>query len=55
MTSYPRSPALGLNLIKALAAAEEDDVLALQPSLVVIATGGLPNTGFLDAGGDLVA
>ena len=33
--------------------AEIDDVLAEEPDLVVIATGGLPNTGFLDAGEDL--
>ncbi|MDQ0396376.1 NADH:flavin oxidoreductase [Labrys monachus] len=34
--------------------AEEADVLAETPDIVVIATGGLPNTAFLDAGEDLV-
>jgi len=34
--------------------AEADDVLALAPDIVVAATGGLPNTGFLDAGEDMV-
>jgi NADPH-dependent 2,4-dienoyl-CoA reductase/sulfur reductase-like enzyme len=34
--------------------AEEDTVLAENPDIVVIATGGLPNTSFLDAGEDLV-
>lgn len=35
--------------------AEAPDVLAEGPDIVIVATGGLPNTGFLDAGGDLVA
>ena len=34
--------------------AEADEVLAEEPDVVVIATGGLPNTGFLEAGADLV-
>ncbi|HWK43773.1 MAG TPA: NADH:flavin oxidoreductase [Stellaceae bacterium] len=34
--------------------AEKDDVVAEEPDYVVIATGGLPNTSFLDAGEDLV-
>jgi 2,4-dienoyl-CoA reductase-like NADH-dependent reductase (Old Yellow Enzyme family) len=34
--------------------AEAADVLALEPDLVVVATGGLPNTAFLEAGGELV-
>jgi len=34
--------------------AERDDVLAEDPDVVVIATGGLPNTGFLEAGEELV-
>jgi N-methyl-L-proline demethylase len=34
--------------------AESSDILALQPDIVIIATGGLPNTSFLDAGEDLV-
>jgi 2,4-dienoyl-CoA reductase-like NADH-dependent reductase (Old Yellow Enzyme family) len=34
--------------------AEAVDVLALSPDVVVIATGGLPNTSFLDSGEDLV-
>lgn len=33
--------------------AEADEVLAETPDLVVIATGGLPNTDFLDAGAEL--
>jgi 2,4-dienoyl-CoA reductase-like NADH-dependent reductase (Old Yellow Enzyme family) len=33
--------------------AEASDVLAERPDIVVIATGGLPNTSFLDAGADL--
>ena len=33
--------------------AEADDVLAEKPDLVVIATGGLPNTSFLEEGADL--
>ncbi len=33
--------------------AEADDVLAENPDIVVVATGGLPDTGFLDAGQDL--
>jgi hypothetical protein len=35
--------------------AEADDVLALKPDVVVVATGGLPDTSFLEAGEDLVA
>ena len=34
--------------------AEKDDVLALSPDVVVIATGGLPQSPPLEAGGDLV-
>jgi NADPH-dependent 2,4-dienoyl-CoA reductase/sulfur reductase-like enzyme len=34
--------------------AEAADVLAEAPDIVVVATGGLPNTSFLDAGEDLV-
>jgi 2,4-dienoyl-CoA reductase-like NADH-dependent reductase (Old Yellow Enzyme family) len=34
--------------------AEAGDVLAEAPDVVVVATGGLPNTSFLDAGEDLV-
>jgi 2,4-dienoyl-CoA reductase-like NADH-dependent reductase (Old Yellow Enzyme family) len=34
--------------------AERDEVLAEEPDIVVIATGGVPNTSFLDAGEDLV-
>jgi len=34
--------------------AERDDVLAEDPDVVVIATGGLPNTSFLEAGEELV-
>ncbi len=34
--------------------AERDDVLAETPDVVVIAAGGLPNTGFLEAGEELV-
>jgi 2,4-dienoyl-CoA reductase-like NADH-dependent reductase (Old Yellow Enzyme family) len=34
--------------------AESDDITAENPDIVVVATGGLPNTGFLDAGEDLV-
>jgi 2,4-dienoyl-CoA reductase-like NADH-dependent reductase (Old Yellow Enzyme family) len=34
--------------------AEVGDVLAENPDIVVVATGGVPNTGFLDAGEDLV-
>lgn len=34
--------------------AEASDVLAEKPDLVVIATGGIPNTSFLDEGEDLV-
>ena len=33
--------------------AEKDDVLALSPDVVVIATGGLPQNPPLDSGGDL--
>ena len=35
--------------------AEASDVLAENPDLVIIATGGLPNTGFLEQGSELVA
>ena len=34
--------------------AEKDDVLAEAPDIVVVATGGVPNTSFLDAGEELV-
>ena len=34
--------------------AGREEVLALGPDVVIVATGGLPNTGFLDAGEDLV-
>ncbi len=34
--------------------AEQDDVLAEDPDIVIIATGGLPNTSFLTAGEQLV-
>jgi 2,4-dienoyl-CoA reductase-like NADH-dependent reductase (Old Yellow Enzyme family) len=34
--------------------AEAGNVLALNPDIVVVATGGLPNTGFLTHGADLV-
>src|SRR5690606_19481313 len=34
--------------------AEKDDVLALEPDVVVVATGGLPQNPPLEAGGDLV-
>jgi 2,4-dienoyl-CoA reductase-like NADH-dependent reductase (Old Yellow Enzyme family)/thioredoxin reductase len=34
--------------------AEAEDVLALDPEVVIVATGGLPNTGFLEVGQDLV-
>jgi N-methyl-L-proline demethylase len=34
--------------------AEADDVLAENPGVVIVATGGLPNTGFLELGEDLV-
>jgi len=33
--------------------AEAEDVLAERPDIVVVATGGLPNTEFLDEGGEL--
>ncbi len=33
--------------------AEADDILALSPDIVIIATGGLPNTAILQAGNDL--
>ena len=35
--------------------AEADDVRAENPDVVIVATGGLPNTSFLDEGEDLVA
>lgn len=35
--------------------AEAGDVLAEAPDIVIVATGGLPDTGFLDAGEELVA
>ena len=35
--------------------AEAEDVLALDPELVIVATGGLPDTGFLESGEDLVS
>jgi len=34
--------------------AEAEDVLALGPDVVIVATGGLPDTSFLEAGEDLV-
>ncbi len=34
--------------------AEKDDVLALSPDVVIVATGGLPQNPPLEAGGDLV-
>ncbi len=34
--------------------ADADDVLAESPDIVIVATGGLPNTSFLEAGEDLV-
>jgi N-methyl-L-proline demethylase len=34
--------------------AEADDVRAESPDIVIVATGGLPNTSFLEAGEDLV-
>ena len=34
--------------------AEPDDVLELEPDIVVVATGGFPNTDFFGQGGDLV-
>lgn len=34
--------------------ADADDVLALSPDVVIVATGGVPNTNFLAAGQDLV-
>jgi 2,4-dienoyl-CoA reductase-like NADH-dependent reductase (Old Yellow Enzyme family)/NADPH-dependent 2,4-dienoyl-CoA reductase/sulfur reductase-like enzyme len=34
--------------------AEAEDVLALAPDVVIVATGGVPNTSFLEAGEDLV-
>ena len=34
--------------------AEQDDVLALSPDIVIVATGGLPQNPPLEAGGDLV-
>src|SRR6185369_2089526 len=34
--------------------AEPDDVLALSPEMVIVATGGLPQNPPLDGGGDLV-
>ncbi len=41
--------------IRANTYAEAEDVLALDPQVVIIATGGIPNTGFLQAGEELVA
>ena len=35
--------------------AEAEDVLALGPDVVIVATGGLPDTSFLEAGEDLVS
>ena len=34
--------------------AEAEDVAALEPDVVIVATGGLPDTSFLEAGEDLV-
>ncbi|TQV75866.1 NADH:flavin oxidoreductase [Denitrobaculum tricleocarpae] len=44
---------LGVTL-KTSSYAEAADVLAESPDIVIVATGGLPNTGFLEAGEDLV-
>jgi 2,4-dienoyl-CoA reductase-like NADH-dependent reductase (Old Yellow Enzyme family) len=49
-----RCQALGVSL-RFNTWAEAEDVLAEDPEIVVVATGGLPNTGFLEAGADLVA
>lgn len=35
--------------------AERDDVLAEEPEVVIVATGGMPNRAFLSAGADLVS
>lgn len=35
--------------------AEVDDVLAMEPDVVIVATGGTPNTEFMKAGSDLVS
>jgi 2,4-dienoyl-CoA reductase-like NADH-dependent reductase (Old Yellow Enzyme family) len=48
-----RCEALGVGL-RCNVLADADTVLAEQPDIVVIATGGLPDTDFLDAGSELV-
>jgi 2,4-dienoyl-CoA reductase-like NADH-dependent reductase (Old Yellow Enzyme family) len=35
--------------------AEADDLLALEPDIVIVATGGIPNAGFFGEGADLIA
>ena len=49
-----RCAALGVDL-RFNTYAEADDVLAQRPDIVVVATGGLPNTSFLNDGEQLVA
>ncbi len=49
-----RCTALGVDMRFNLLAAA-DEVRALDPEVVIVATGGLPNTDFLNAGDDLVA
>jgi 2,4-dienoyl-CoA reductase-like NADH-dependent reductase (Old Yellow Enzyme family) len=48
-----RCAALGVRL-RFNTLAEADDVLAEAPDVVIVATGGLPNSSFLEAGADLV-
>jgi 2,4-dienoyl-CoA reductase-like NADH-dependent reductase (Old Yellow Enzyme family)/thioredoxin reductase len=48
-----RCQALGVTLLFNTYA-EADDVLALEPEVVILATGGLPNTSFLETGEELV-
>jgi len=48
-----RCEALGVTL-KTNCYAQSGEVLAESPDIVIIATGGLPNTSFLEAGNDLV-
>jgi 2,4-dienoyl-CoA reductase-like NADH-dependent reductase (Old Yellow Enzyme family)/thioredoxin reductase len=48
-----RCQALGVTL-RFNTYAEADDVLALEPEVVILATGGLPNTSFLETGEELV-
>ena len=52
--SQPSSSSLGVD-VRLNSYAEADDVEALAPDVVIVATGGLPDTSFLDAGEDLVA